>query len=94
MVARHREVGDAWSRPHFIPYMVIGDDPSSKRHSKAFINSLATAFVDRSIELTFCAEVEVANDDTYPADQGFYDDYLSKGALLNQVYLEEDEGIE
>ena len=94
MVQRHNEVGDAWSRPVFLPFIMLCEEPSHRRKSKGVLNSISTTLVDTSPILWFGSEMVIEDDAKYPASMGFYDDYLSKGPLSNQIMLEDDEGIE
>ena len=88
MAARHDEIGDAWGRS-FLPFMVIA--PSPRLRHRGFMNSISTGLVDCSPRLTFHLETVIESNDTYPAHNGFYQDYLARGAVSNEVFLEEFE---
>lgn len=95
MAKRHAEIGDVWHRPQFRPVLSFGIAPTLRRRTRAFINSVATGLVDTSPVLAFHAETElVVEDCKYPAHGDFYRDYVGRGAVSNQVLLEQDEGIE
>lgn len=95
MASRHKEIGDAWGRTTFVPYMVIGEDrPLLKRRRKAILNSLSTVLVDTTPTFWFGNETVVEDNSRYPANMGFYNDYLSKGPLSNQVLIDDEEDTE
>jgi len=95
MARRHKEVGDAWRRPEFRPCLSLGIAPTLRRRTRAFINSIATALVDRSPVFTFAMETMITHRDCkFPEHGDFYRDYVGRGTVLNQVLLEQDEGIE
>jgi hypothetical protein len=94
MVARAREVGCAWDM-RFVPFIVLESDSiNNKRYTKAFVNSIATMLVDTSPILQFSAEMCVGTDDTVPEHHAFYQDYIARGGVSNQLLSREDEGLE
>jgi hypothetical protein len=92
MVARSEELGNAWQRP-FLPYMVLSDLVTNRHREKAILNSVATSFIDTSPVLTFRGEIAMPWDAPPPLPD-FYLSARAKGGLSNQIFLEEDEGIE
>ena len=93
LAKRHKDIGDAFGRS-FIPYMVISGNVGNSRRTKAWINSVATGLVDSQPLLYFGDEVVLQDASTVAAHRDFYFDYHSRGAVSNQVFLEEDEGTD
>jgi len=94
MAQRHDFVGDAWGRDQFRPVLSFGRLQSNRRNHKAFINSVATGLVDTSPVLGFHMETVVEDDAQVPQYSDFYQDYIERGGISNQILLEQDEGIE
>lgn len=93
MANRNKEIGDGWGRK-FLPYLRIRETMVNGRKVKAFCNSVATGFVDYPQILTFHIETSIVDNSVVAPDHGFYQDYLARGQIDNQVFLAQDEGIE
>ena len=93
MARRAAEIGNVWDRP-FMAYMVLTDKHNNRHKTKARLNSIATALVDMSPVLHFHSEVWVPGQSKSPPHEEFYNDWRGKGGMSNQVFLEEDEGVE
>lgn len=93
MARRAVAIGNVWDRP-FMSYMTLTDKHNNRHKTKARINSIATALVDLSPILKFHGEVSVESPNIPPPHEEFYNDWRGKGGLSNQVFLEEDEGVE
>ena len=87
LVARNEEVGDAWGRK-FIPYVNVVEDPIMRRERKAFINSVASRFVDFPLMLAFHNEVVLYDEADVPDQMDFYMDYSSRGQLPTQLFTD------
>lgn len=95
MAQRHDEVGDAWSRPLFRPFINLGICPPLRRRTvRAWINSISTELVDTCPVLSFHGESVLTDEAQVPDNSDFYTDYVEMGAVSDQVLLELDEGIE
>ena len=87
LVARNEEVGDGWGRV-FFPYMVLVEDPIMRRERKAFLNSIATRFVDFPMTLAFHNEIVLVSDDELPPHAEFYADYAKHGQMHQRVFTD------
>jgi hypothetical protein len=85
MVARHKQIGDAWGR-NFVPYMNMCEDPLMRRARKAFMNSVSTRLVDFPLMLTFHNETLVVDDSVRPAHAEFYDDVQRRGQVPIRLF--------
>lgn len=85
MVSRHEEVGDGWGR-EFFPYMALIEDPIQRRERKAFLNSIATRFVDFPAVLTFHNEIVVSSNDELPPHAEFYADHAKHGQTPTSLF--------
>ena len=85
LVGRHNEVGDGWGR-NFFPYMVLIEDPIQRRERKAFLNSIATRFVDFPAVLTFHNEIVVESNEELPPNAEFYADYAKHGQMPTRLF--------
>lgn len=94
MIDRHTQVGCVWGMK-FIPYLVLASDSiNNKRHTKAFINSVATMLVDTSPALSFGAELVIPCNNPVPEYHQFYIDYTRRGQVANLLLEAEDKGLE
>ena len=84
MVERHNQIGDAWDRPDFFPFINLHSDPVLRRNRRAFFNSVSSRFVDLPIMLTFHNEIVVPSDALVPAQADFYHDF-AKRRSMNQL---------
>jgi len=95
MAQRHDEIGVAWDRPLFRPFLNLGTCPPLRRRTiRAWINSISTELVDTCPILTFHGETVMSDEAQVPDNSDFYTDYVEIGAVSDQVLLELDEGIE
>lgn len=87
MAERHAQVGDAWSRPLFFPFLNLSTDPVLRRNRRAFINSVSTRLVDLPLMLTFHGEMVITDNATQPTQADFYHDIASKGAVNRSPFF-------
>jgi hypothetical protein len=88
MVERNAAFDDPWGRLRFLPYLNLAQDPIMRRERKAFINSLASRFVDFPLMLTFHNEVVIEVDGATPPQADFYSDYSTRGQVPVQVFTD------
>lgn len=86
MVARHDEIGDAWDR-QFVPFMVIAEVQNRNRRHVAFMNSVADGLVSTRPILTYHVETVIQDESIMPAHNDFYEDYLRRGEVNNELFI-------
>lgn len=87
MTNLHKTIGDAWGRM-FVPFIRIAEVQNMRRHNAAWMRSVASGLASTRPILTFHNAFVTNDSSVYPAHQDFYQDYLARGGLDNNVFLE------
>jgi hypothetical protein len=87
MAARHDEIGDAWDREFFVPFLVIAEVQNMRHNHVSFMNSIASSLASTHPILTFHNELVITDESITPDHQDFYDDWIHKGMVNNEYFL-------
>jgi len=83
----HDQIGDAWDR-EYVPFMVISEVQNMERRRAAWMRSVASSLAATRPIFTFTAEMVLEDAAIMPEHHDFYESYLAKGMMNNDLFID------